>query len=151
MSFDALLSGKIGRGGVTLKTAANGRQFARWLFQVTDKNGNSLLASCVAFRDSVIEPMQAMGEGDSVAVSGECAISQWQGNDGQGRVGLDVVAHAVLTAYAVQRKRKAAQGEEAQPQADRKPSFDAARAFAPGPGPGTDDGFADDLGFLGGE
>lgn len=147
MSFDVLISGKIGRGGVTLKTASNGREFARWQLQVTDKNGNTLLASCVGFRDSVIVAAQALSEGDSIAVSGECAISQWQGNDGQGRVGLDVVVHAVLTAYAVQRKRKAAQDAHHQAK-ESKPSFDAVRAFAPSPQHGGDAGdFADGLDF----
>ena len=41
-------------------------------------------------------------------VSGEAAISSWQGHDGTARLGLDVTVYAVLTAYHVGRKRKPA-------------------------------------------
>jgi hypothetical protein len=84
------------------------------LFRVSaiDKTGESLLCGCIAFADSVIQTVQALGEGDSIAVTGEASISAWNGNGGAGRHGLDVTVHGVLTAYHVGRKRKAHTDEE---------------------------------------
>lgn len=110
MSFDVLITGKL-RGTVKMGSASNGSPFARWQVSASDKSGTSILASCIAFRESVIAAAQALEEGDSLSVSGEAAIKTWQGNDGQTRTGLDVQAHQVLTAYHVSRKRKAMQDD----------------------------------------
>lgn len=104
--FDALLSGRL-RGVATLRTAANGSLYATFRLGVPSKTGESLLCSCVAFSKTVIEAVQSLDDGDSIAVSGEAAISTWSDRGGAARHGLEVTAHAVLTAYHVGRKRKA--------------------------------------------
>ena len=82
--IDALVSGRM-RGTVNLRTTKTGTPFALWRMATTDKNG------------------------DSIAVSGEAAISTWQGGDGTARHGLDVLVHVVMTAYHLGRKRKASE------------------------------------------
>ncbi|MCM2346122.1 MAG: single-stranded DNA-binding protein [Acidovorax soli] len=105
--FDVLLSGRL-RGAAQLRTAANGSPFATFRLAAASKTGESLLCSCVTFSQTVIDAVKALGDGDSLAVSGEAAISTWRGQDGSARLGLDVTAFAVLTAYHVGRKRKPA-------------------------------------------
>lgn len=113
--IDALISGRI-RGAVTVRTSKNGKPFASWRIATTDKNGDGVLCSCIAFSTTAIDAVQRLSDGDSLAVSGEAAINARQGNDGLQRQGLDVLAHAVLTAYHLGRKRK---GSEP-PQDDRE-------------------------------
>lgn len=106
MSVDVLISGRL-RGVPSLRTAANGSPFLLFKVGATDKTGASLLCGCIAFAEAVITAVQALDEGDSIAVTGEAAISVWSGNGGAEKHGLDVTAYGVLTAYHVGRKRKA--------------------------------------------
>lgn len=52
----------------------------------------------------------ALQEGDSVSLSGVLTPKVWTHN-GEARASLDMVAHAALTAYHVNRKRQAVKGE----------------------------------------
>ena len=104
--FDALISGRL-RGAPSVRTGNNGKPFALFRLGAFDKSGESLLCSCIAFSATAIEAVQRLSDGDSIAVSGEVAISTWNASDGSPRHGLDVTAHQVLTPYAVSRKRKA--------------------------------------------
>ena len=104
--FDVLLSGKL-RGTPDVRSSKNGNPFATFRLNVpTGKDGGYTQASCIAFSTSVIEAMQALTEGDSVAVNGEAVIKTWEGKHGI-RTGLDVTVHGVLTAYHLGRKREA--------------------------------------------
>lgn len=104
--IDALISGRL-RGAPQFKTAANGSPFASFRLSATDRSGASLLCSCIAFSDTARAAVQALEDGDSVAVSGEATVKAWAGTDGSPRPGLDVLVHGVLTAYHLGRKRKA--------------------------------------------
>lgn len=116
--FDTLLSGRL-RGAPKLRTAANGSPYATFRLGVPNKSGESLLCSCVTFSKTAIAAIECLDDGDSIAVTGEAAISTWNGSDGASRYGLDVVVHGAMSAYHVGRKRKAAgsaadqQGDEA--------------------------------------
>jgi len=104
--IDVLISGKL-RGTPTLRTAANGSPFALFKMAASDKTGESLLCSCIVFSDTVIQAVQALADGDSIAATGEASITTWKGSDGTERRGLDVTVCGVLTAYHAGRKRKA--------------------------------------------
>ena len=105
--IDALISGRL-RGTPSVRTGSNGAPFALFRVSAADKTGASLLCSCIAFSATAIEAVQRLSDGDSIAVTGEAAISTWNASDGSPRHGLDLTAHGVLTPYAVSRKRKAA-------------------------------------------
>lgn len=110
--IDALISGRL-RGTPSVRTGSNGAPYALFRVSAADKTGASLLCSCIAFSATVIESVRRLSDGDSITVSGEVAVSSWKANDGTARQGLDVTAHQVLTAYAVSRKRKAADAQQA--------------------------------------
>lgn len=109
--IDALIAGRM-RGAVNLRTTKTGAPFALWRMAATDKNGDSVLCSCIAFSQTAIDAAQRLSDGDSIAVSGEAAIKFWDGSDGTQRHGLDLVVHGVLTAYHLGRKRKASEPTE---------------------------------------
>ncbi len=105
--FDALLSGRL-RGVAKLRTASNGSPYATFRLGVPSKTGESLLCSCVTFSKTAIEALQALDDGDSVAVTGEAGICTWEGSGGTTRYGLELTVQGVMTAYHMGRKRKPA-------------------------------------------
>lgn len=104
--IDALIAGRL-RGAVTVRQSTNGNTFATWRMAAADKDGDSLLCACIAFSQTAINTVQALTDGDSLAVSGEAKISHWTDGQGVARDGLDIRVHAVMTAYHLGRKRKA--------------------------------------------
>lgn len=109
MAFDVLVQGKL-RGQLTKGTASNGTAFGRFKLGLTDKNGESLLASCITFAPAALAIVARLDDGDAVAVSGEAAITTWQSRDGLTRTGLDVLVATAMTPYHAARKRGAQSG-----------------------------------------
>ena len=70
----------------------------------------------------------ALGDGDSVSLSGALTPKVWTDRDGHARPALDLVAHGLLTSYHVTRKRKAMQPDQDDAKAPRRqqvePDFD---------------------------
>ena len=108
--IDVLISGKL-RGTPAVRTSANGNPFATFKMAAIDKTGESLLCSCIAFSNTAIQAVQKLSDGDSIAASGEAAISNWKGSDGTEKRGLDVTVYVVLTAYHAGRKRQSPEPE----------------------------------------
>ena len=106
--IDALVSGRL-RGAPVFRTANNGTPFVSFRLAVADRNGASVLCSCISFSATVCAALQALSDGDSVAATGEASLTTWDGKDGTPRHGLDVLVHGVLTAYHAGRKRKASE------------------------------------------
>jgi single-stranded DNA-binding protein len=65
--------------------------------------------------------MLALGDGDSVALAGSLTPKVWTDKEGNHRPAVDLVAHKLLTAYHVTRKRNAVQKPVGQRQ---PPDFD---------------------------
>jgi single-stranded DNA-binding protein len=59
-----------------------------------------------------VAALLALGDGDSVALAGSLTPKVWTDREGNSRPALDLVAHQVLTAYHVTRKRKAVRPPE---------------------------------------
>jgi single-stranded DNA-binding protein len=104
--IDALIAGRL-RGAVTVRQSSNGNTFATWRIAAPGKDGESLLCSCITFSQKAIAAMQALDDGDSVAVSGEASISVWADAQKGQCHGLNVQVYAVMSAYHMGRKRKA--------------------------------------------
>lgn len=104
MSIDALIAGRL-RGVPAFKVATTGSRYAVFKIGAADKDGVSVLCSCITFAQPVIAALERLDDGDSATVSGEAAINTWQGRDGQQQAGLDVMVHLIQTAYHTGRKR----------------------------------------------
>lgn len=107
--IDALIGGKL-YGSVTVRTAKNGSRFATAKVRVTTVTGEGMFVNVIAFAAPTVASLLALTEGDSVALSGELTPKVWTDKNGEARPSLDLLAHAVLTAYQVTRKRQATQG-----------------------------------------
>lgn len=106
--IDGLISGKV-YGKPEVRTGKNGSPFVRAKVRAAAGDGESLFVNVIAFADDARAALLALDDGDSVALSGSLTPKVWTDKDGETRPSLDMVAHAVMTAYHVKRKRQAAQ------------------------------------------
>ena len=92
-------------------------------------DGESVLCSVIAFQASVAEALARLVAGDTVAVAGPAALSQWEKN-GEHRAGLKVTATRVLSVYEAGIRRKAAsQGQERELRDGRAPGCPSSPAW----------------------
>lgn len=128
--IDALVSGRI-FGKPTERTSKAGKPFAVAKMRVASGDGESQFVSIIAFDQQPCTALLALGDGDSVALSGSLSLKTWTDKDGNARPGLDLVAHQVLTQYHVTRKRSAMQSVGQPAPQQQRPRDDAWRARAP--------------------
>ena len=136
--IDALISGKL-YGQPTERTSKTGKPFALAKVRAAGGDGESLFVNVIAFDAAPCTALLALGDGDSVALSGSLTPKVWTDKGGNARPGLDLVAHQVLTAYHVTRKRNTARQNATAP-AHGRPRDEAWRAMAPRDRSGLDDG-----------
>lgn len=103
--IDALISGRL-HGKPTQRTGQSGKPFVTASVRAAAGNGEPLFVSVIAFDEQPRAALLALGDGEAVALSGALTPKVWTRN-GEARPSLDLVAHAVLSAYHVARKRKA--------------------------------------------
>jgi single-stranded DNA-binding protein len=108
--IDALIAGKL-YGTPIERAAKNGNRFATAKVRVATVTGDGYFVNVIAFARPAVDALLALTDGDSVALSGELTPKIWTDKNGEARPALDLVAHAVLTAYHVSRKRQAIRNE----------------------------------------
>ncbi|NTX29064.1 single-stranded DNA-binding protein [Burkholderia pyrrocinia] len=142
--LDALASGKLyGKPGE--RTGPSGRPFVTAKVRVPAGDGEALFVNVIAFSDDVKVALLALDDGDSVALAGTLTPKVWTDRNGDAKPALDMVAHAVTTAYHVKRKRAAAQGaNDGDERGNGRPTMDGARRAAALYGGDTSD-MKDDL------
>ena len=69
--------------------------------------GECSFVNVIAFSETAMTTLLALVDGDSVAIAGELKVSVYTDKEGTTKPSLDLTAHAVLTEYHVQRKRRA--------------------------------------------
>ena len=108
--IDALISGKL-YGQPTERTSKSGKPFALAKVRAAGGDGESLFVNVIAFDTAPCTALLALGDGESIALAGELTPKAWADRNGEARVSLDMVVHAVVTPYHVTRKRNAMQQE----------------------------------------
>lgn len=132
--IDALIAGKL-HTRPEQRTGKNGQPFATAKVRAAGGEGESLFVNVIAFEPGAVAALLALDSGDSVALAGSLTPKVWTDREGQPRPALDVVAHTVMTAYHVTRKRNAMQGQQEhqrQP-GQHRPKDEAWQAMAPLP------------------
>ncbi len=136
MSIDALITGRL-HARPEARTSKTGKPFATAKMRAAAGDGESLFVNVIAFDQATVAALLALDAGDSLAVSGSLTPKVWTDREGASHPALDVVAHAVLTAYHVNRKRSAMQRPQQEGEGSARPGRqrdDAWRAMAPAPG-----------------
>ncbi len=105
------------------RTSAKGSTVVTAQVRCHADDGESIFCSVIAFQAAVAEALAALAAGDTVAVTGAAAPSQWEKN-GEHRVGLKVTATRVLSVYEAGIRRRAASVDR-EPRDGRPPVPDA--------------------------
>ena len=134
--IDGLIAGKLQENPVA-RVSKNGNTFVTTKVRVAAAQGESIFANVIAFDDKVKSALLALEAGDSVSIAGTLTPKAWLDKQGEPRPGLDIQAHAVLTAYAVRRKRETiAHSKEASDDAGGEAGAREDADFAPMEGEG---------------
>ncbi|MGF6775162.1 single-stranded DNA-binding protein [Paraburkholderia sp. GAS334] len=110
--IDGLIAGRL-YGEAQIRTGQNGKRFVTCKVRATAGDGDTLFVNVIAFDDDVQSALLALGDADSVALTGALTPKVWTDKNGLVKPALDMVAHGILTAYHVRRKRQAVSGESA--------------------------------------
>lgn len=104
--MDGLVSGRI-LGQPVERTSKTGKPYALAKVRANAGagDGEMLIVNVIAFDDAPVAALLGLGDGDSICLSGSLTPKVWVDRDGVARPSVDMVAHQVLTAYAVVRKR----------------------------------------------
>ena len=97
------------------RTSQKGSTFVTAQVRCNAEDGESVFVSVIAFSASAADPLAELAAGDTVAIAGPAALSQWEKN-GEHHVGLKVTATRVLTVYEAGMRRKAASAGHGQGQ-----------------------------------
>lgn len=124
--IDGLIGGRL-YGTAEERTGKSGKAFVTAKVRAAGGDGETLFVNVITFSRTVGDALLALEDGDSVALSGSLTPKVWTDKNGETRPALDMVAHVVLTAYHVKRKRE------------------AVAAKAAGTGPDTNGGGVDDM------
>ncbi len=108
--IDALIAGKV-YGQPKKGMGKNGSPYVTAKVRAAGGDGEVLFVNVITFSDTAGQALMALGDGESVSLSGPLTVKVWTDREGVARPGLDMQAHAVLTAYHVRKRRQAA-GEE---------------------------------------
>lgn len=117
--IDGLIAGKL-YGKAQRRTGASGKPFVTARVLAPTAGGDSTLVSVIAFDTAACNALLALEDSDAVALAGTITPKAWMDKNGGPKASLDMVAHAVLTAYHVARKRKAAEKAPARMGANRQ-------------------------------
>ena len=102
--IDGLIAGRI-YGKPTERTSKTGKPFAIAKVRAATGEGESMFINVIAFDTAPCTALLALGDGDSVALTGSLTPKTWTDKEGNTRPALDLVAHQVLTSYSVTKKR----------------------------------------------
>jgi len=118
--IDALIAGKV-FGQPRTMTSKAGKPFATAKVRAAAGESEALFVNVIAFDADTVATLLALSDGDSVALAGSLSPKVWTDREGNSRPAVDLVAHKLLTAYHVTRKRNAVQKPVGQRQ---PPDFD---------------------------
>ena len=139
--IDGLISGNL-IGAPSERIGQSGRPYVSAKLRAAVAGADAIFVRVTEFSDGARGALLALGDGDSVALSGTLKPTAWVDRAGEARPGADLIAHAVLTAYEVKRRRAAVQ--EARQPAGRTTNDTERGRQATGDGSGFDD-MPDDL------
>lgn len=112
--IDALITGKI-HGTPMRRTGSSGKPFTVCKVRAPLSDNEVIFVSVIAFSVSVGDALLALGEGDSVSLTGSIVPKVWQPTTGAPKPTLDMVASAILTIYHIDKRRKAVQPDPQTP------------------------------------
>ena len=108
--IDGLIAGRL-YGQAAERTDKAGKTFTVARVRATSNDGENLFVNVIAFDAASCAALGALADGDSVSLAGALTPGVWTDKQGNTRPSLDMVAHQVMSAYHVNRKRRAMEGD----------------------------------------
>jgi len=108
--IDGLIGGRL-YGEAQIRTGQNGSRYVTCKVRATAGDGDTLFVNVIAFDDDVQTGLLALSDADSVALTGALTPKVWTDKNGLVKPALDMVAHGLLTAYHMKRKRQTLSGD----------------------------------------
>jgi len=102
--IDALLGGALAKDPET-RAAKNGNTYALATVRVPTGADSVIFARVMAFDAHVRDELLALAKGDAVSVTGPLELGIWHADNGEARVSVSVIAHALVSTYHVKRRR----------------------------------------------
>ncbi|MDT8839595.1 single-stranded DNA-binding protein [Paraburkholderia fungorum] len=96
--IDGLVGGRL-YGEAQIRTGQNGKRFVTCKVRATTNDGDTIFVNVIAFDDEVQAALLALGDADSVALSGALTPKVWTDKNGLVKPAVDMVAHKVLVGY----------------------------------------------------
>ena len=121
--IDGLIGGRL-YGEAQIRTGHNGSRYVTCKVRATAGDGDTLFVNVIAFDDEVQTGLLALSDADSVALTGALTPKVWTDRNGLVKPALDMVAHGLLTAYDVKRKRQTLSGDAASHTRDAEDELD---------------------------
>ena len=104
--IDALVSGKLIRDP-QLKTSSNGNQYVQFLMSVSNHGeADTQVISGIGFDESVVDKINLLKKGDSLAVVGSLKQTEWQDRvTNETKHGLSITANQSLSLYDIKKRK----------------------------------------------
>jgi single-stranded DNA-binding protein len=93
--IDGLVGGRL-YGEAQIRTGQNGKRFVTCKVRATTNDGDTVFVNVIAFDDDVQTALLAMGDADSVALSGTLTRKVWTDKNGLVKAAMDMVAFKVI-------------------------------------------------------
>ena len=108
--IDGLIAGRL-YGQAAERTDKAGKTFTVARVRAPSNDGENLFVNVIAFDAASCAALGALADGDSVSLAGTLTPRVWTDKQGNTRPSMDMVAHQVMSAYHVNRKRRAMEGD----------------------------------------
>lgn len=109
--IDALIAGRL-YGQAQQRQGQSGSHYVTCRLRVALADGDTIFCNVIAFDDDLQDALLALGDGDAISLSGALTPKIWEDKQGNTRPAVDLIAHAMLTVYDVQKKREALQVDD---------------------------------------
>jgi single-stranded DNA-binding protein len=103
--IDALISGKLIRDP-QIKTSSTGNQYVQFLMSVSTGEADTQVISGIGFDESVVNKINLLKKGDSLAVVGSLKQTEWQDRvTNELKHGLSITANQSLSLYDIKKRK----------------------------------------------
>ena len=129
--IDSLISGRLVRDP-QIKTSSNGNQYVQFLMSVSMGEADTQIVSGVGFDESVINKINLLKKGDSLAIAGALKQTEWTDRaTNELKHGLSIVANNSLSVYDIQKRKPKPEPDQAgkPSHGDQDMPFDDAISF----------------------
>lgn len=93
--IDALIAGRL-FGIAEQRSGQAGSAYVTCKLRAATDDGDWIICNVIAFDERLRSALLALGDGDSLCLSGALTPKVWTDKQGKARPALDLVAHAVL-------------------------------------------------------